>query len=195
MEFGCGSGVVSLLMAVRNPAFRDFELFEIQPELYRYAAMNVNQNPLEGRTFTVRCEDVRFAVSSLQPDIVVCNPPFRSPKAGRVSANFQRAIARNWFFFHPSDLFTAFLRFRRDENTGLCLVLPAAMAAKWQKFAFQAGLHGTHLQFVHSFADQKPSLFLARFANGEGKPLTEQIVLYEKDGRYTKIAREILSGI
>jgi len=195
VEFGSGSGIVPLLMAATCPVFKKFELFEIQPELCHFAALNVEQNPMPGREFVVRCEDVRFSVPSVNPNLVVCNPPFRSPKSGRISANRQRAVARNWFFLPPADLFSAFLRIRAAENSGLCLVLPRGNYHQWEEHGEKAGLVVTHRLSVHSFHDREASLILARF--GTGKKVTSQdiIVLYEKDGTYTEIGREILGFI
>jgi len=195
VEFGCGSGVVPLLMAATSPCFRKFELFEIQPDLCRYAVRNVSHNPMSGREFTVRCEDVRFAIPDMKPDIVVCNPPFRNPKSGRISVNRQRAVARNWFFLPPMDLFAAFLRMRANDNAGLYLVLPCSNFTDWEGFGEQAGLVATHRIQVHSFSDREASLVLVRFGTGEKETLPDQVVLYEKDGTYTKIAREILGFI
>ena len=82
VEFGCGSGIVSLLMARKSPAFKGFELFEIQPELWGYAARNVENNPMPEQTFTVRCEDVRFAMPTASAELVVCNPPLDRKTGG-----------------------------------------------------------------------------------------------------------------
>ncbi len=195
VEFGCGSSVISLLMAVTSPSFREFELFEIQPELCRYAVRNVNHNPMPGREFTVRCEDVRFAIPSVKPDLVVCNPPFRSPKSGRISANLQRAVARNWFFLPPSDLFASFLRMRASNDAGLCLVLPCGNYADWEASGKAAGLVVTDRIQVHSFPDREAALVLARFdSNGEAASV-DRLILYEKNGTYTQIARKILGFI
>lgn len=195
VDFGCGNGIIPLLMAAISPSFRKFELFEIQPELCRYAIRNVNLNPTPGREFTVRCEDVRFAIPSLNPDLVVCNPPFRNPKSGRISANRQRAVARNWYFLPPSDLFASFLRMRASDNAGLCLVLPCGNYADWERSGEEAGLVVTHRIQVHSFPDREASLVLVRLGRSEEATSVEQVILYKKDGTYTKIAREILGHI
>ncbi|PJB79102.1 MAG: hypothetical protein CO090_05620 [Acidobacteria bacterium CG_4_9_14_3_um_filter_49_7] len=194
-DFGSGSGIIPLLMAAKSPSFRKFELFELQPELCRYATLNIGHNPMPGREFIVRCEDVRFSTPSLKPNLVVCNPPFRNPKSGRISANRQRALARNWFFLSPSDLFATFLRMRSSENSGLCLVLPCGNYDQWEEYGKMAGLVVTHLLPVHSFPEKEASLMLVRFGTGRKATSEELVVLYERDGTYTKIAREILGFI
>ncbi len=195
VEFGCGSGVISLLMAALSPSFKTFELFEIQPELCRYANRNVTGNRMPNREFTVRCEDVRYAIVSVKADIVVCNPPFRNPESGRISANFQRAIARNWFFLDPESLFSSFLRMRAGESAGLCVVLPFRDFKQWERAAARYKLSLSHKISVHSFKDREAGLVLARFSGELVKTAVNKIVLYEKDGGYTEITREILGII
>jgi len=58
-----------------------------------------------------------------------------------------------------------------------------------------AGLVVTHLLPVHSFPEKEASLMLVRFGTGRKATSEELVVLYERDGTYTKIAREILGFI
>lgn len=195
VEFGCGCGIISLLMAKTVSSFKSYELFEIQRGLCACATQNISQNPMPGREFVVRCEDLRFAIPSRKAGLVVCNPPFRSPDSGRISRNHQRAVARNWFFLPPLELFTAFLRMRTDNNSGLCMVLPFKNFSHWQGVAEKTGLFASHLTYVHSFENREAALVLVRFGSERGKPSVSRLILYELDGTYTKIAREIMGFI
>ncbi len=195
IEFGCGCGIVSLLMAARCPEYRNFELFEIQPDLYLFAKQNIAANPAPGRTFTIRCEDVRYALPMLNPGLIVCNPPFRNPKSGRISANRQKAVARNWFFLPPPALFKTFVRMRADENAGLCLILPTGNFPEWLKAAESAGLAVTDRVSVCSSAGRAPLLLLVRFGSSAVPVPEERWVLYGENGAYTEIVKEIMSGI
>ncbi len=195
VDAGCGCGVISLLMAKQGAPVGMFELFEIQPELCQYAKRNVLANPVPGYEFSVRCEDIRFAIPSRKPELMVCNPPFRSPKTGRISANSQRAIARNWFFLHPKELFAAFLQMRANRQAGICLILPVELLSAWKRFAEDAGLFVNDLLYIHPFADRAAALVSIRFSAAKGTISEERIVLYEKGGVYTGIGQEILGKI
>ncbi|NOZ12013.1 MAG: methyltransferase [Acidobacteria bacterium] len=195
IEFGCGCGIVSLLMAARYPGYRNFELFEIQPDLCSFAKQNIQAHPFPGRNFTVRCEDVRYALPMLKPGLIVCNPPFRNPKSGRIPANRQKAVARNWFFLPPPALFEAFIRMRRDENAALCLILSAENISDWLNAAENTGLAVTGRILVHPSAGREPQLLLVKFGSRPGSVLDEHLVLAGEDGRHTEIVKEIMGGI
>lgn len=96
LDLGTGCGIIPLLIAHRNPTIRVFGI-EIQQGLADLASENVKANRMQDRIAIVRAD-----LRSLQPDmisgsvdLVLCNPPYHRAKAGRISPNRQRAIARH----------------------------------------------------------------------------------------------------
>lgn len=190
-EFGCGCGVISLLVSRRNPRITYFELFEIQPSLFRLACLNVERNALQGQEMRVRCEDVRFALPEKSPGLVVCNPPFVNPNAGRVSPDRQRALARSWFTLAPSELFASFERMT-GPDAGLCLIFPARDCNLWLREGGEVGLWPTDLLSVRSRDAGRDVLMLARFHREKVAPVHSTISLYDSNGTYSEIGKEIL---
>lgn len=95
VEFGSGSGVVSILIAAKKHP-KSVVALEIQPSLYELTARNVALNGLEGVIFPV-CADLNQASSVVDGlvDVVVCNPPYRKLGSGERQTSDSLAICRH----------------------------------------------------------------------------------------------------
>lgn len=82
VEFGTGSGVISILVAHKKcPAH--IVAIEIQPQLADMARRSVELNGLSGQIEVV-CGDLKNAPQyvSKPADVVICNPPYRKQGSG-----------------------------------------------------------------------------------------------------------------
>ncbi len=89
VEFGAGSGVISLLLAKKKHPKRIVAL-EIQPQLAEMMSRSVAYNNLQNVIAVVNC-DLKEAHLHLNgnADVVVCNPPYRKLGSG------ERQLAEN----------------------------------------------------------------------------------------------------
>ena len=96
LDLGCGNGIIGLLLAARYPRLRVTGL-EIQPSLAGLARANIRDNGWSDRCRVVE-GDARRIGDFLDPEtfeLVGCNPPYRSPGRGRISASDEAAAARH----------------------------------------------------------------------------------------------------
>ena len=96
LDLGGGCGVISLILAHRNPEITVCGL-EVQADLAALAADNARQNGFADRVRVIR-GDVRAIgelLASESFDLVVANPPYRSLGSGRLSDHDQAARARH----------------------------------------------------------------------------------------------------
>lgn len=95
VEFGAGSGVISLLLAKKKRP-KKIVAIEIQPQLYDMAKRSVELNNLQG-VITVVCADLKNAVDFVDKpaDVVVCNPPYRKVGSGERQLDENIAICRH----------------------------------------------------------------------------------------------------
>ena len=96
IDLGCGSGVLPLLLAVRETGIQ-LTGIEIDPTSADRARRSIVINRLEKQIDIIQ-GDLRelhktFAAQAL--DCVITNPPYRRPESGRISVGEQRAIARH----------------------------------------------------------------------------------------------------
>ena len=194
VDLGTGSGVLPLLLAATT-AVASVVGVELQEELFSRAQRNVELNGLVGRV-DVRLQDVRdidkdgdLKVESF--DVVVMNPPYRTPLAGRVSYDDERAICRHelngnivdflragcWLVRHGGSVNVVFLAERLPELLGEMK---------------SCGIEPKRLRLVHSNCERDAHLVLVEGRKGGRPGLKVQQPLYiHADGEYSDEIRRI----
>jgi len=94
VDLGTGCGVIGLILMVSRPVKKVWGL-EIQEELSNQAARNVKMNRCSARMAVVRGDITRVPFKGACVDAVVCNPPYRKHRSGRINPHPERAIARH----------------------------------------------------------------------------------------------------
>ena len=94
VEFGAGSGVVSLLLA-RKKRPRRIVALEIQPQLAEMMQRSVNLNELQDVITVCNCDLKQAAAVVQNADVVVCNPPYRRVGSGEQQLKENIAICRH----------------------------------------------------------------------------------------------------
>jgi tRNA1Val (adenine37-N6)-methyltransferase len=117
MDIGCGCGILSLILAGRNPDVRITGI-EIQKTLARAAQKNVAKNRMSDR-IRILHQDIctlerapagaipgtkpksnlgaLFKINDVpaQVDLIVSNPPYKKKSTGRLNPDRERALARH----------------------------------------------------------------------------------------------------
>ena len=94
VEFGAGSGVISLLLAKKKCPRRIIAV-EIQPQLAEMMGRSVELNGLQ-EVIEVVCDDLKNAHFHVRDaDVVVCNPPYRRLGSGEMQLEQNLAICRH----------------------------------------------------------------------------------------------------
>ena len=96
IDLGCGSGVLSLLLARRESELQLIGV-EIDPASAERARRNVILNKLEKQIDIIQGDlrELRKTHGAQSCDVVITNPPYRRPESGRISSGADRAIARH----------------------------------------------------------------------------------------------------
>jgi len=94
MDLGCGCGIISILLAQKNPTIFVMGI-DIQQSLADIARENIKQNKLENQ-ITIACDDLRTIKGDTYERFhkVVCNPPFRKINSGRQNTCYEKLAAR-----------------------------------------------------------------------------------------------------
>ncbi|MDR1543475.1 MAG: methyltransferase [Prevotellaceae bacterium] len=74
LDIGCGTGVIALMLAQRNPNLR-VDAVEIDENSAKEAVFNVKNSPFKDR-IAVFCENIVSTTLNNQYDLIVSNPPF-----------------------------------------------------------------------------------------------------------------------
>jgi tRNA1Val (adenine37-N6)-methyltransferase len=105
-DLGAGCGVISLILLLTRPVKHVYAL-EVQECLASQAARNAGLNGFGERMDVVRGDMCRPPFVSGCADVVVCNPPYRKVRSGRINPHPQKAIARHEILASPDDFLRA----------------------------------------------------------------------------------------
>ena len=195
-DLGTGCGVIPLVLARKTPDAR-FVACESNPDMASLARENVRANGLDGRIEMV-VDDVlnlrtRFPVSSF--DVVVSNPPFRSPRSGKTSPHAGRDAARHETTAGLAD-FLAAAKYLVKPSGRICLIYPPSRLAEFIRCAADLKLAMLRLRMVHGTGQTVAKMFLVELAKGRRGDVTVEppLIVYDGRGEYTAEAAAILSS-
>lgn len=94
IDLGAGSGIISLFLATKRKVGFIVGI-ELQKELVSQAQRNVALNELERKIAIIQGDLRHLPLARGFADVVVCNPPYRQQRSGRISPDESKAIARH----------------------------------------------------------------------------------------------------
>ena len=106
VDLGTGCGVIPLILLLTKLVGYAFGL-EIQEELAGQAARNVLLNGFDDKMRVVLGDIKNHPIAEESADVVICNPPYRQVKSGRINPDPRRAIARHEIMASIDDILHA----------------------------------------------------------------------------------------
>lgn len=167
IDLGTGCGIVPLILLLTRPVSHAVGL-EIQEELAFQAVRNVLLNRMGQKIDIVR-GDIRYPpMAGASADVVVCNPPYRKNKSGRINPNPQRAIARHELLASIDDILrtAGYLLKKKGRFT---LIYPAVRLADILIRLRQFNLEPKRIQLNYPNIDSDAKLVLIEATQG-GRP-------------------------
>ncbi len=169
LDLGAGCGVISLVLACRYPKSILAGL-EIQARLACCFSRNIRENHLTQQVFAVLGDLRRPPFRPGAFDAVFTNPPFRSPKAGRLSPNEEERLARHEILACLEDVLKAAQVLLRERGR-FFIIYPAHRLATLMTKAKEFRLEPKRLQVVHSYPGDEGRLVLLEAVKGGGEEL------------------------
>jgi tRNA1Val (adenine37-N6)-methyltransferase len=123
IDLGAGCGIISLLLARKGLAGSIVGL-ELQEELASQAKRNAVLNGLEERIAIIRSDLRVLPLATRCADVVVCNPPYRAGKSGRINPDPCKALARHELAMSLLDILAASKTLLKSKGK-LALIYPA----------------------------------------------------------------------
>lgn len=106
VDLGTGCGVIPLILLLTKLVGYAFGL-EIQEELAGQAARNILLNGFDDKMRVVLGDIKNPPIAEESADVVICNPPYRQVKSGRINPDPRRAIARHEIMASIDDILRA----------------------------------------------------------------------------------------
>ncbi|MEW6593678.1 MAG: methyltransferase [Thermodesulfobacteriota bacterium] len=171
LELCAGNGVVSLIMAFRQPQVA-FTALELQPRLVGLLRSNVALNHCEERITVVEgdCRTLGDHVPAGAFDRVVMNPPYRRVESGRQTLGDEAARARHELTLTLNEAVAAMAV--AVKNRGRCAVVyPAERLAALITSLKSQCLEPKRLQTVHGYPGAGARLVLVEAVKNGGEEL------------------------
>ncbi len=185
LDIGCGSGVISLMVAQRNVGAHVTGV-EIDKSASQQAMDNVRESVFANR-ITIHHADIR--TYSGQYDCIVCNPPFFneatvSPSTSRAKARSTVTLTCEQLWAAVADLSVAGAFFN--------VILPFA---RLQDFNMQAVAYGFSVYrtcIVHTTKENPPKRVMITYYKGViGRGEESRLVLQDANGERTNEYKEL----
>lgn len=187
LELGTGCGVVAFAALLRSPSITvcGIDIFE---ELCEAARANAAMLGLSER-FTALMADASHIAEGTCPgvppgsfDVVIANPPYRQPGAGRVPPGL---IRRTALFERPEtlDIFCRSAASALTANGRFCMIYPAAREADAVQALRNSGLAPTHVLPLAPRQNSEPSSLLIEAAKAQAQPCVTlpALAMHEQD--------------
>ena len=187
IEFGTGTGIISLLMLQREKARRIYGI-ENQEDFATITQKNASINSFDTQ-LTVINKDVRNVKQSDidgEADIIFTNPPYMKKDAGISSATDKKNIARREIYGEIFDFCQAAKKLLKFGGKFYCVYRPDRLAELIYSLKSNT-LEPKRMTFIHPHTDSAPSLVLveARLGGGEELNITRPLIIYT-DPSHTK---------
>lgn len=187
IDIGTGCGIIALMLAYRNPLIKVYGI-EVQKDLSVLAALNVKDNNMEDR-IEIICSDIKDLKKSAisgPADIVVCNPPYRKAKSGRVNPDNQRALARHEIKINLQDILETAGRLLRVSGRFI-MIYPSERTADIITHMRSSGIEPKYFRFVYSKKNAESKLVIVDGVKGgrPGAKIAPPLVIYREDSSYS----------
>ncbi len=190
VEFGTGSGVISVLLAHKKHPKRILAL-EIQPQLADMATRSVLLNNLQD-VIDVKCCDLKNANSLVRglADVVVCNPPYRKVGSGERQLAENLAICRHEIRATLQDIIQSASKCLNNRGS-LYLVHQSSRTAEIISLCAQNNVAVKEILPVCPAPDKQPNLVLIRGVKGGESDCILHAPMYicDEHGNYTPQAK------
>lgn len=183
LDLGCGSGLIALMAAQRNPQalITGVEIDEVAAS---DALLNVQNSPFASR-IAIRCQDAtQLAATEGRYDCILSNPPYHQeellpPSAARAAA---RHTAGGGLTFSALLRTVCNLLDDSNQNARFSLILPAPALNKFKTLATIHGLHLTRCTQVVTRPGKPCKRVLLEFCLHKSTPANDELILTAPDG-------------
>jgi tRNA1Val (adenine37-N6)-methyltransferase len=187
LDLGTGCGIIPMILAYRYPGIKVYGI-EVQADLADIARLNIEENNMDRRIF-IRCMDMKLLnhdITSGPVDLVVCNPPFRKVRSGKINPDQQRAVARHEIKTTLQDVIkTAYSMLRTSGR--FVIIYPAERITDILSQMRTTGIEPKWIRIIHSGKNTNAKLILIEGKKG-GRPglkIRPALIIYREKGIYS----------
>jgi tRNA1Val (adenine37-N6)-methyltransferase len=182
IDLGTGCGIISLVLAKKRKVGSIFGV-ELQEELASQAKRNTVLNDLEMKVVIIRGDLRELPLAPQSANVVVCNPPYRKGKSGRINPDPLKAIARHEIVARLDDILSAGKRLLKPGGR-LALIYPANRLPEIFGKMRVMGLEPKRLQIIYPDSSSYAKLAMIE-GRLHGKPGVKILPPFFGQGRFS----------
>jgi tRNA1Val (adenine37-N6)-methyltransferase len=164
VDLGAGCGIIGLMLLLARPLDRVVCL-EIQAVLADQALRNAALNGFREKMSVILGDIRHLPLAAAIADVVVCNPPYRLARSGRINPDPERAIARHEIMVSLQDILRAAVRLLKPKGR-IAMVYPAARLADLSVRLRAFGLEPKKLRILHPGPEEDAKLAFVEAMRG-----------------------------
>jgi len=186
VDLGTGCGIIPLILVLTQPVGHVVGL-EIQEELVSQALRNMRVNGQDHRMAVVKGDIRRPPLAGASADVVICNPPYRKMRSGRINPDQRRAIARHEILASIDDILKTGSYLLKKKGR-LALIYPAVRLADILVRLRQFHLEPKRIQLNYPDLHTGAKLALVEAIRG-GRPGTDVLPPLLGQGSFSIVGR------
>lgn len=166
LDFGAGTGIISLLCAARKK-FCKIVAVEAQKDFADLVARNVERNGLSSSVSVLHSDvrDLSFKTLGFEADVIFTNPPYMRAGSGMMNANDAKTIARHEILGDIGDFCAAAAKNLKHGGLFYAVYRPERMTELFYAMR-QAKIEPKRLRLVLADTFSSPSLILVEGKKG-----------------------------
>lgn len=197
LDIGTGTGILPILLAAKNGR-GSYTGLEIQEESADMARRSVRHNKLEDQIEIVT-GDIKEAgelFDNASFDVITTNPPYMIGEHGLKNEKEALYIARHEALCTLDDILRESARMLKVKGRFYMVHRPFRLPEIMTKMC-QYGLEPKRMRIVYPYVDKEPNMVLIEGRKGGNPRMTVEppLIVYEKDGAYTKELLQIYYGV
>lgn len=190
LDFGCGSGILLLLLAGREPTLRLWGI-DRNPELTALAKDNLKSNGLSGEILCGDAMEAAVLFPKSYFDLIISNPPYYPVAGSRIPSDSAVAAARTELFWNQQKMLEqAFLLLQ--PNGIFTLSFDYARKDELLSLAGETGFFPSRILCLQTKDNKTPKRFLLELKKSPVELQQETLLLYDENGAETPELKRIL---
>lgn len=196
VDFGCGNGVISLLLTAKTPC-KNIIGIELQKQVAQLAKQNVELNNLQERVEIIN-DDIANAPQILGKEsvqVVVCNPPYFANSSGEKRENPQVALSRHESACTLEEIIKSASKILKFGGQ-FYMIHKTTRMAEVITYCSQNQLIPKTLTLIYPKITKKADTFVLTCKKcGKHSLAVEKLVVYEENGEMTQEAKAMYNKL
>lgn len=196
LDLGTGTGILPILLEAKNEG-EHYTGLEIQEESADMARRSVSHNGLEDKidivTGDIKEASGIFGAASFH--VITTNPPYMIGEHGLKNEKEALYIARHEALCTLDDILRESARLLKPKGRFYMVHRPFRLPEILAKMSAY-GIEPKRMRLVYPYIDKEPNMVLIEGRKGGNPRMTVEppLIVYEKDGDYTKELLQIYDG-